>query len=82
MVITKRTVGEKLLAYLNSEIILAQLVDWAENTFIDDDCSLVLTVIWRMSWWLITLPLLSLTCATSLLKSLNQFSKISSLPLS
>lgn len=36
MTITRTEVGEKLLAYLNGEISLAQLVDWAENTFIDD----------------------------------------------
>lgn len=36
MVITRQTVSEKLLAYLNQQISLAELVDWAENTFIDD----------------------------------------------
>lgn len=36
MTITRYEVSEKLLAYLNSEITLAQLVDWAEKTFIDD----------------------------------------------
>lgn len=36
MTITRHEVSEKLLAYLNSEITLAQLVDWAEKTFIDD----------------------------------------------
>ena len=36
MTITRTEVGEKLLTYLNGEISLAQLVDWAENTFIDD----------------------------------------------
>lgn len=34
--ITRSVVAEKLLAYLNRQIKLAQLVDWAENTFIDD----------------------------------------------
>lgn len=29
-------VAEKLLNYFNREITLAVLVDWAENTFIDD----------------------------------------------
>jgi hypothetical protein len=29
-------VSQKLLAYLNHELSLAILVDWAENTFIDD----------------------------------------------
>ena len=36
MVITRQTVGDKLLEYLNQQITLAELVDWAENTFIDD----------------------------------------------
>jgi hypothetical protein len=36
MIITRQTVREKLLAYLNRQITLAELVDWAENTFIDD----------------------------------------------
>lgn len=36
MVITRHTVSDKLLAYLNRYITLAQLVDWAENSFIDD----------------------------------------------
>jgi hypothetical protein len=35
MVITRHTVKDKLLAYLNQQITLAELVDWAENTFID-----------------------------------------------
>ena len=29
--ITRQAVSEKLLAYLNKEITLAELVDWAEN---------------------------------------------------
>jgi len=33
--ITRQTVTEKLLAYLNQEIPLASLVDWAENCFIE-----------------------------------------------
>lgn len=33
--ITRQVVSEKLLAYLNDEITLAQLVDWAENCFIE-----------------------------------------------
>jgi hypothetical protein len=37
MVITRQVVSDKLLAYLNGAITLAQLVDWAENTFIDDE---------------------------------------------
>ena len=36
MVITRQTVSDKLLAYLNQHITLAELVNWAENTFIDD----------------------------------------------
>jgi hypothetical protein len=34
--ITRQFVAEKLLAYLNHTITLPELVDWAENTFIDD----------------------------------------------
>lgn len=36
MVITRQTVSGQLLAYLNRCITLAELVDWAENSFIDD----------------------------------------------
>ncbi len=36
MVITRQIVGDKLLSYLNGTITLAKLVDWAENTFVDD----------------------------------------------
>ncbi len=36
MVITRREVSQQLLAYLNGEFSLPALVDWAENTFIDD----------------------------------------------
>lgn len=36
MVITRKTVRDNLLAYLNQQMTLAELVDWAENTFIDD----------------------------------------------
>jgi hypothetical protein len=32
--ITRHIVSEKLLAYLNTEITLAELVDWAENCFV------------------------------------------------
>ncbi len=32
--ITKHAVSEKLLAYLNEEVTLAELVDWAENCFV------------------------------------------------
>jgi hypothetical protein len=33
--ITRAVVGQKLLDYLNHELTLAQIVDWAEGTFID-----------------------------------------------
>jgi hypothetical protein len=33
-VITRKTISEKLLAYLNNEITLAELVDWAEGCFV------------------------------------------------
>lgn len=36
MTITRQTVSDKLLAYPNAHITLAELVDWAENTFIED----------------------------------------------
>jgi hypothetical protein len=36
MVVTRQTVSDQLLAYLNHERTLEELVDWAENTFIDD----------------------------------------------
>jgi hypothetical protein len=32
--ITRQVVSEKLLAYLNEQISLAELVDWAENCFV------------------------------------------------
>ncbi len=35
--ITRQTVGEKLEAYLNEEMTLAQLGDWAENAMIDEE---------------------------------------------
>ncbi len=35
MQLTRHTVSTQLLAYLNDEITLAQLVDWAETFFID-----------------------------------------------
>lgn len=35
MKLTRQMVSEQLLAYLNEEISLAQLVDWAETFFID-----------------------------------------------
>ena len=36
MNITRQVVSDQLLAYLNQELSLSQLVGWAENTFIDD----------------------------------------------
>lgn len=33
--ITREVVRQKLLAYLNQQITLAELVDWAENCFIE-----------------------------------------------
>jgi hypothetical protein len=36
MTITRQTVIDKLLSYLNQQATLAELVNWAENTFIDD----------------------------------------------
>lgn len=35
MIITRQTVSDQLLAYLNRELTLEALVDWAENSFID-----------------------------------------------
>lgn len=37
MDITRQSVSDQLLAYLNEQITLATLVDWAENVFIDSD---------------------------------------------
>lgn len=34
---TRQTVLEKLNAYLNHQLSLAELVDWAENTLIEPD---------------------------------------------
>jgi hypothetical protein len=33
--ITRQTVGQKLEAYLNGEITLVELVDWAETAMVD-----------------------------------------------
>lgn len=35
--ITRQTIGKQLRAYLNSELSLAQLVDWAETAMVDDE---------------------------------------------
>jgi cobyrinic acid a,c-diamide synthase len=37
MTITKKTVADKIAAYLHHEITLAQLVDWAENALMDGE---------------------------------------------
>ena len=37
MTITKRTVADKMAAYLHHEITLAQLVDWAERAMMDGE---------------------------------------------
>jgi hypothetical protein len=37
MKITKQTVAKKLAAYLHRELMLAELVDWAENVLMDGD---------------------------------------------
>ena len=37
MTITKKTVADKIAAYLHHEITLAQLVDWSENVLMDGD---------------------------------------------
>ena len=49
--ITKQVVSEKLLAYLNGEITLPELVDWAEKCFVtggfgpDEDIPLVRDIV-------------------------------------
>jgi hypothetical protein len=35
--ITKKTVADKIAAYLHREITLAQLVDWSERALMDDE---------------------------------------------
>jgi len=37
MTITKKTVADKIAAYLHHEITLAQLVDWSENVLIEGE---------------------------------------------
>jgi len=37
MLVTKEVVRDQLLAYLNQQKTLAQLVDWAENTLCDGE---------------------------------------------
>jgi hypothetical protein len=49
--ITRQTVSDKLLAYLNGDITLAELVDWAENCFVtggfapDEDIDLLTDIV-------------------------------------
>ncbi len=49
--ITRQHVSQQLLAYLNGEISLAQLVDWAENSLVtggfgpDNDIDLLMDVV-------------------------------------
>jgi hypothetical protein len=35
--ITRKILRDKLWAYLNEQMSLASLVDWAENTFVDEE---------------------------------------------
>ena len=37
MTITKKTVADKIAAYLHHEITLAQLVDWSEGALMDGE---------------------------------------------
>ena len=37
MTITKKTVADKIAAYLHHEITLAQLVDWSESALLDGE---------------------------------------------
>ncbi len=37
MTITKKTVADKIAAYLHHEMTLGQLVDWSENVLMDGD---------------------------------------------
>jgi hypothetical protein len=53
MTITKQTVANQIAAYLQREITLAQLVDWAENALLDGtlaprDATVLSTVIARL----------------------------------
>jgi hypothetical protein len=49
--ITRQVVSEKLLAYLNADLTLVELVDWAENCFIDggfiplDDSDMLIDIV-------------------------------------
>jgi hypothetical protein len=53
MIITRKTVRDKILGYLNQETTLAQLVDWAENALDEEsfdlrDTALLADVIARL----------------------------------
>ena len=53
MTITKKTVADKISAYLHHEITLAQLVDWSERAlsdaeFAERDVSVISSVIARL----------------------------------
>ena len=54
MVITKRTVADKILEYLHHKISLAQLVDWSEinlmdGEFDDKDFELIKDILSRLA---------------------------------
>lgn len=53
MIITRKTVADKLAAYLHHEITLPQLVDWAEgalmdSTFAENETDVLRDVIGRL----------------------------------
>ena len=53
MTITKKTVADKIAAYLHHEMTLAQLVDWSENVLMegelaDRDAGTISSVIARL----------------------------------
>ena len=53
MTITKKTVADKIAAYLHHEMTLAQLVDWSENVLMegelaDRDAATISSVIARL----------------------------------
>jgi len=53
MTITKKTVADKIAAYLHHEMTLAQLVDWSENVLMegelaDRDAGAISSVIARL----------------------------------
>jgi hypothetical protein len=53
MTITKKTVADKIAAYLHHEMTLAQLVDWSENVLMegelaDRDAATISSVVARL----------------------------------